>query len=157
VKTTPVDVEEAAVELALALKRLRSRLRTEARPADGWTISQLAALGRIAREGPITTSRLAQCEHVRPQSMAEIVQTLKGADLVIAAPDPNDGRKSLLRATSAGRQLVKQRSASRQAWLAQAIEDLAAAGRADVLVDSIALLNALADWGADDEATGGRR
>src|ERR1700712_3078803 len=96
-----VDVDEAAVELTFALKRLRARLRAEARPSDGWTISQLATLGRIVREGPITASALAQAEHVRPQSMGEIVTTLKAADLVSARPHPSDGRKSLLRATAA--------------------------------------------------------
>jgi DNA-binding MarR family transcriptional regulator len=151
-----MDADEAAVELAFALKRLRARLRSEASPSEGWTISQLAALGRIVREGPITTSRLAQAEHVRPQSMAEIVSTLKAGDLVTASPDPSDGRKSLLRATTAGRRLVKLRSASREAWLANAIGRLSEQGRADVLVDAIVLLNALADWGVEDDAAGDR-
>jgi DNA-binding MarR family transcriptional regulator len=152
-----VDADEAAVELAFALKRLRARLRAEARPSDGWTTSQLATLRRIALEGPTTASRLAQDEHVRPQSMGEIVTTLKAADLVSAEPDPDDGRKSLLRATTAGKQLVQQRSKSREAWLAKAIESLVEQERADALADAIALLNALADWGVDDLTTARRR
>ena len=152
-----VDVDEAAVELTFALKRLRARLRAEARPSDGWTTSQLATLRRIVSEGPVTASALAQAEHVRPQSMGEIVTTLKAADLVSARPDPSDGRKLLLRATSAGRQLVKQRSKSREAWLANAIEGLSRQDRANALVDAIALLNALADWGLDDEPLVQRR
>jgi DNA-binding MarR family transcriptional regulator len=157
VATPPPDVDEAAVELAMALKRLRARLRAEASPAEGWTISQLAALGRVVREGPVTASRLAQAEHVRPQSMAEIVKTLKEGGLVTAAPDPTDGRKSLLTATAAGRKLTTERTASRQAWLSEAIGALADDGRADVLADSIVLLNALADWRVDDGASTRRR
>jgi DNA-binding MarR family transcriptional regulator len=152
-----VDVDEASVELAFALKRLRARLRAEARPSEGWTISQLAALGRIVREGPTTASQLAQAEHVRPQSMGEIVAALKAADLVSAEPDPGDGRKLLLRATNAGRQLVKQRSKSREEWLATAIESLVGQRRADALLDTIVLLNALADWDIDEPSTPGRR
>ena len=152
-----VDVDEAAVELTFALKRLRARLRAEARPAEGWTISQLAALGRIVREGPTTASRLAQAEHVRPQSMGEIVATLKAAELVSAEPDPNDGRKSLLRATKAGERLITKRTQSREAWLARAIEALVEPERNGVLLDSIVLLNALADWGIDDATAGGGR
>jgi DNA-binding MarR family transcriptional regulator len=152
-----VDADETAVELAFALKRLRARLRAEARPSDGWTISQLATLGRIVREGPTTASRLAQAEHVRPQSMGEIVATLKAAELVSGEPDPDDGRKSLLRATTSGKQLVKQRSKSREAWLANAIESLVEEARADALVDAITLLNALADWGIDAGTTARRR
>jgi DNA-binding MarR family transcriptional regulator len=89
--------------------------------------------------------------------MGEIVATLKAADLVSAEPDPDDGRKSLLRATTAGTQLVQQRSKSREAWLAKAIESLVEQERADALADAIALLNALADWGVDDLTTPRRR
>jgi DNA-binding MarR family transcriptional regulator len=144
-----IDAGEAAVELALAVTRLRARLRAEARPAEGWTISQLSALRRLVGEGPATASQLARAEHVRPQSMAAIVTTLREGGLVTAAPDPTDGRKTVLRATAAGRRLVQARAESREAWLAAAIDDLAAHGRAGALVEGIALLNALADWPAD--------
>jgi DNA-binding MarR family transcriptional regulator len=146
VTAPPVDVQEAAVELALALKRLRARLRAEAGPAEGWTLSQLSALRHLVREGPTTASGLARAEHVRPQSMAAIVATLRESDLVAASPDPDDGRKTLLRATAAGRRLVNARSESREAWLTRAIDGLEDDGRADALVDAITLLNALADW-----------
>jgi DNA-binding MarR family transcriptional regulator len=149
VSTARIDVEEAAVELALALKRLRARLRAEARPAEGWTISQLSALRRLVGDGPTTASRLARAEHVRPQSMAAIVATLRDGELLTAAPDPADGRKTVLRATAAGRRLVQARSESRDAWLAGAIDDLAERGRAGALADAIELLNALADWRVD--------
>ena len=153
----PVRPEEAAVELALAVKRLRARLRAEA-GQSGWTISQLAALSRLVREGPTTASGLARAEHVRPQSMAAIIATLRDADLVAASPDPDDGRKTVLRATAAGARLVKQRTVSREAWLTRAIEALTDEGRARTLVEAIDLLNALADWRADDRAgTGARR
>jgi DNA-binding MarR family transcriptional regulator len=145
-----VDVHDAAVELALALKRLRARLRAEASPAEGWTLSQLSALRHLVREGPTTASGLARAEHVRPQSMAAIVTTLREGDLVTASPDPDDGRKTLLRATAAGRRLVKARSESREAWLARAIEGLEQQGGAGALIPAITLLNALADWGVDD-------
>jgi DNA-binding MarR family transcriptional regulator len=148
----PVDVDEAAVELALALKRLRARLRAEARPSEGWTISQLSALRRIVGGGPVTASRLARVEHVRPQSMAAIVISLREGGLVMASPDPADGRKTILRATPAGRKLVKERSESREAWLVSALDDLREQGRAGALLDAIVLLNAIADWGVDDRA-----
>jgi DNA-binding MarR family transcriptional regulator len=155
VSERPIDVDEAAVELALALKRLRARLRAEA-PSEGWTISQLSALSRLVRDGPTTASGLARAEHVRPQSMATIVTSLREADLVSASPDPADGRKTLLEATGEGRRLMRARAESREAWLATAIDDLLEQGRADALVDAITLLNALADWGVDT-SPGGRR
>jgi DNA-binding MarR family transcriptional regulator len=148
----PVDTDDAAVELALAMKRLRARLRTEARPSEGWTISQLSALRRIVGGGQVTASRLARVEHVRPQSMAATVASLREGGLVMASPDPTDKRQTILRATPAGRKLVKARSESREAWLAAAIDDLRDQGRAEALVDAIALLNAIADWGVDAHA-----
>ena len=89
--------------------------------------------------------------------MAAIVTTLREGDLVTASPDPADGRKTLLRATAAGRRLVQARSESREAWLAGAIEGLTAQNRAGALVDAIVLLNSLADWGIDEPPTNGRR
>jgi DNA-binding MarR family transcriptional regulator len=147
--TESLRADEAAVELALAIKRLQARLRAEARPAEGWTISQLSALRRLVGDGPTTASQLARAEHVRPQSMAAIVTTLRDGGLVTSSPDPDDGRKAVLRATAAGRRLVKARSESREAWLASAIDDLAARGRAEALGETIALLNGLAEWRAD--------
>jgi DNA-binding MarR family transcriptional regulator len=151
------DADDAAVELALALKRVRARLRAEAHPADGWTISQLSALRRLAGEGAMTASELARAEHVRPQSMAAIVTILRDGGLVDASADPADGRKTLLRATTAGRRLLKARSESREAWLASAISALAEQGRAGALGEAIVLLNALADWDVDTPTSSRRR
>jgi DNA-binding MarR family transcriptional regulator len=144
-----VDTAVASVELTLAMKRLRARLRSESRSAEGWTISQLSALARIVREGPVTASTLAVAEHVRPQSIAEIVAALKAGRLIVAAPDPSDGRKSLLRATAAGRRLVDSVHESREAWLARAIEVVVDDDRRQALTDAIWLLNALAECDPD--------
>jgi hypothetical protein len=45
----------------------------------------------------------------------------------------------------------------REAWLATAIESLVGQRRADALLDTIVLLNALADWDIDEPSTPGRR
>jgi DNA-binding MarR family transcriptional regulator len=151
-----VDAAAASVELTLAMKRLRARLRSESRTAEGWTISQLSALARIVREGPVTASALALAEHVRPQSIAEIVAALKAGGLVAATPDPTDGRKNLLRATAAGRKLVASVLESREAWLARAIDAVVDDSRRDALTDAIELLNALAEWASDGARAEGR-
>jgi DNA-binding MarR family transcriptional regulator len=151
-----VDAGAASIELTIAMKRLRARLRSESRTEEGWTISQLSALARIVREGPMTASALASAEHVRPQSIAEIVAALKAGGLVTAAPDPTDGRKSLLRATAAGRRLVASVLESREAWLAQAIDAVVDDGSRAALTDAISLLNALAEWSPDAARTRGR-
>ena len=151
-----VDTAEASVELTLAMTRLRARLRSESRTADGWTVSQLSALARIVREGPATASELATAEHVRPQSIAEIVAALKAGGLVAAAPDPSDGRKSLLRATPAGRKLVTSVLESREDWLARAIDAVVDDNHRRALTEAISLLNALAACDPDAARPRGR-
>jgi DNA-binding MarR family transcriptional regulator len=141
-----IDAAGAAAELSVAIKRLRSRLRAESMPSDQWTISQLSVLARLVRDGPATASRLAQAEHVRPQSIAEIVGALRAGDLVAAKPDPTDGRKTLLRPTAGGRRLVQSVWASREAWLARAIESVVDESRRASLADAIGLLNDLAEF-----------
>ena len=135
---------KSAVELGLTITRLRARLRAESTTTTGWTISQLSTLARIIKEGPITASQLAQAEHVRPQSIAEIVTALKTDGLVVARRDPSDGRKALITATAAGKRLIESVSASREAWLAWAIEAVVAPGERRALEKTIDLLNRLA-------------
>jgi DNA-binding MarR family transcriptional regulator len=139
------DAGKAAIELGLAVKRLRARLRAESTTDAGWTISQLSTLSWLVNDGPMTASGLAQIEHVRPQSIAEIVAALKDGGLVVAKPDPTDGRKSLLRASPAGRRLIASVSASREAWLAHAIEAVVEPGERAGLAAAIELLHRLAD------------
>ena len=144
---TPSPPAEAstAVDLGLAVKRLRARMRAESLPADGWTISQLSTLARIVEHGPITASALAQAEHVRPQSIADIVAVLKAEGLTVAAPDATDGRKVLLSASADGRRLIESVRVSREAWLARAIEAVVEPTEHAVLEQAIDLLRRLAE------------
>ena len=63
------------------------------------TASQRFALGRLSREGPLTVTALARAEGVRPQSMGATVAVLEAQGLVAGAPDPADGRQTLLSLT----------------------------------------------------------
>ena len=140
------DAPALAVQLGLAMTRLRSRLRLEqASVTTGQTMSQLSVLGRIAASGTITASALAQAEHVRAQSIAETVTVLRKQGLVEAGPDPSDGRKTLLSVTAAGRRLVDSIVDLRGAWLARAIEQHVTAEERDVLARATDILSRLAD------------
>jgi DNA-binding MarR family transcriptional regulator len=141
--------EATAVELALAVKRLRARMRAESAAAEGWTLSQLSTLSRIVEQGPLTASALAQSEHVRPQSIAEMVTTLKADGLVRTTADPTDGRKVLLLATDEGRAVVEAVKTSRRAWLAQAIDHVVAPEELAILGQAIEILNRVADCDLD--------
>jgi DNA-binding MarR family transcriptional regulator len=145
--------DPAAVELGLAVTRFRARMRAETATAEGWTISQLSTLSRLIKEGPMTASALAQAEHVRPQSIAEMVAVLRDDGLVAAEPDPTDRRKSLLTATEAGHRLVDDVKAARGTWLAQAIDAVIRPEARGDLAIAIDVLNRLAECelGADTD------
>jgi DNA-binding MarR family transcriptional regulator len=138
-------VTASAVGLGLAIQRVRARMRAESTSSTGWTISQLSTLSRIIERGPMTASALAQLEHVRPQSIAEIVNALKADGLVGTKPAAADGRKVMLSATAAGRELIRAVTASRQAWLAQAIDAVVRPHELPILAQAIDLLNRLAE------------
>jgi DNA-binding MarR family transcriptional regulator len=137
---------QTATELMKAMTRLRARLRSESAPTEmPWTWSQLTTLGRIVAEGPTTMSELAHAEHVRRQSMAETVAALRAHDLVTAAQDPDDGRKTLITATAKGRSLLETIPAAREAWLAAAISKALGPGEEQALLKAAAIMNRIAD------------
>ncbi len=149
-----VDSAHIAVELGLAMTRLRARLRLESgMSATGWSISQVSTLARVIK-GPLTASAIAQAEHVRPQSVAETLTALRADGLITSEQDPADGRKTLISATAKGKQLVQSVSASREAWLAKAIEAVVDPAERRALSAAISLLNRLTDCDLRTEAPG---
>ena len=117
------DTSELAVRLSVAMNRLRARGREEAgQTSTGFTLTQLAILTRVLECGPTTSAAMAAAEHVSHQSIAQSVAILKDAGLVRGLSDATDGRKVLIAATDAGRQMLESLMASKKAWLAQAIE-----------------------------------
>jgi DNA-binding MarR family transcriptional regulator len=83
--------------------------------------SQTTALIWIDRDGPLTTSRLASLEHVRPQSMAHTVRQLQDAGFIKRKPDPGDGRKVLLDLTPVGRATLAELRAEGESWVSDAL------------------------------------
>jgi DNA-binding MarR family transcriptional regulator len=138
---------ETAAELMKAMTRLRARLRAESAPDEmpSWTWSQLMTLGRIIDEEPTTVSELAHAEHVRRQSMAETVASLRAQGLITSAPDPDDGRKTLISATEKGRSLLETIPAAREEWLSLAIGKALGPGEQQTLLKAAAIMNQLAD------------
>ena len=135
-----------AVRLAMAVSRLRSRIRIEAGlRSTGIPISQLAVLERIIGEGPTTAAALAAGEHVTQQAIAQSLATLKERGLVAKRADPSDGRKSLVTATAAGRELMETLAASREEWLSRAIDAAVKPEERGLLREATELLERLAD------------
>jgi DNA-binding MarR family transcriptional regulator len=141
---------QTAAALSTAVSRLRSRLRLEGGVLElDLTITQLATLQRVIDDGPLSGAALAAAEHVRPQSMWEIIGVLVKEGLITRGPDPADGRKILVTATDRGRDLVARVYLSREAWLTRAVSAALDKREQRVLAEAVSLLNRLADHPSD--------
>lgn len=133
-----------AARLRAMVGKLKRRLREQANIGD-LTPSQTSVLLRLETEGPATTSSLARAEGVRPQSMAAVVTALEAAGLVRGAPDPDDGRQTLLSITDACRTWIQEGRAARQDWLSRTLQARLSDPELDVLAAAVELLERLVD------------
>jgi DNA-binding MarR family transcriptional regulator len=136
-----VDTGLVASELRVVLGQLMRRLRVEHR----FPLSHGAVLGRLDRQGPLSTVELASAERVRPQSMGQTLAELETQGLVSRRPDEADGRRTLLELTDAGRQTLAEDRQRREGWLTQAIEHEFSAEEQEVLAQAIPLLARLTE------------
>ena len=120
-------VSDAAEALALAADirvgfgKLKRRLRDEGGAAE-ITPSQASALGQLEKLGPSTVTDLARAEGVRPQSMGATIASLEAAGFIVAAPDPTDGRRTILSLSPMAIEKFSANRTAREGWLFQAIQ-----------------------------------
>jgi DNA-binding MarR family transcriptional regulator len=137
--------ELTAQRLQHAMMRLRARLRSESGQHDtGLTPTERAVLATVVRQGPLTAARIAELEHVSPQSIAQSLAQLKASGLVRSAPDPRDGRKKLISAETSASKLIDSLVAGRSSFLARAIDQVVTPGERKDLEKAIDLLERLA-------------
>ncbi|MEV0184617.1 MarR family transcriptional regulator [Streptomyces sp. NPDC050625] len=142
---TSTSTSSLAVDFALAITRMRARLRREQADRSTYTMSQMTVLGRISEEQPTTSTAVAAAEHIRQQSVAETVSSLRNQGLVSTEPDPADRRKLLLSLTPKGTEFIASVQASRGAWLERAIDSQLSPDEQEILAQAVALMARLAD------------
>ena len=115
----------------------------ESNPGE-FTLSQAMVLGRLAREGPMTTADLARAESMKPQSMKSILASLEEEDCVERQPHASDGRQILFALTQKGHEQRKLRTAAKREWL---VSRLAEFDRTEIqtLAEAIPLIKRLSD------------
>ena len=144
-KSSETKTASDAMRLAMAVTRLRARIRIESGlRSTGIPISQVAVLARIIEEGPTTAAVLAAAEHVTQQAIAQSLATLEKRGLVAKTRDPGDGRKSLVTATETGHALLERIEASREAWLSRAIDAAVTPDERPALETTIEILQRIA-------------
>ena len=75
--------------------------------------------------------------------MGATVAVLEAAGFVAGAPDPTDGRQTILSLTPACRKLLKDGRAIREDWLFRAIQQLLTAQEQETLASGVELLKRL--------------
>lgn len=133
-----------AQELRALLGKLKRRMREQG-PVGDLTPSQVSVLLRLEKDGAATASSLARAEGMRPQSIGPIVSALEAAGLVSGAPDPADGRQTLLSLTEAFRKRTQEGRAARQDWLSRAIRSRFSRQEQEQITAAVDLMKRLVD------------
>jgi DNA-binding MarR family transcriptional regulator len=125
------DVSEVAGALRVAVGLVVRKLRQA--PVEGeLTLAESAALSRLERGGPATSSDLARLERISPQSMGVTVAALLDRGLIERSRDPEDGRRIVLSITGSGLRTVHDKRGARTEQIAAALR---AGFSADELVE----------------------
>ena len=139
--TEPDPAEVAAAlraSVGLLLRQLRQHVRGEL------TLPENAALARLNRSGPTTSSALAKLEQISPQSMGATLAGLEAQGLVARPPDPQDGRRVVLSLTEAGQRVLQDKRNARTRQLAEALSATFTPDEVRVLAEAAPLLERLA-------------
>jgi DNA-binding MarR family transcriptional regulator len=143
-KPRPNDTQIAAIatDLRVLVDQFKRRFREKVNLGD-LTTSQLAVLRRLDSDGPTTVTTLARAEGMRPQSMGANIAALEAAGLVSGAPDPNDGRQTILSLTASCKEKVKVGRMACDGWLVEAIQKSLSSAEQHELAHAIELLKRL--------------
>ncbi len=114
---------QLASALRITLGRLVRRLRAE-KGEIALSLTKSSALATVERSGPLSPTALATLERVQPPSMTRVLADLAGLGLVRRVPHASARRQSVIEITATGCALLAAQRASRDAWLARALEHL---------------------------------
>lgn len=120
--TTSVRPNDVAAQLRLVIARTARRMRQEA--GGDLSPSLTAALATVERHGPLTPSELAAHERIQRPTATRVLAALEDAGLAVRAPDPSDGRSSLVSITAAGTARLRAMRGSKELFLARKLRGL---------------------------------
>ncbi len=133
-----------ALEIRTVFRKIKRHLREQGERGD-LTPAQVSVVLRLEEGGADTVSSLARTEGMRPQSMSAVISPLQKAGLVSGAPDPNDGRQTLMSLTPKCLKWLKDGRAARQDWLTKRISQRLSVHEQEKLRTALALLTKLVE------------
>ena len=139
---------ELASALASEIRVIAGRLKRRLREHGGQhnlTPSQVSVVLRLEKHGSATVSTLARAEGMRPQSMSAVVAPLQEAGLIHGAPDPSDGRQTLMSLTPKCLKWLGDGRAAKQDWLTATISQKLSTRDQEKLRAALELLARLAE------------
>lgn len=116
---TRIDV---AAHVRVVVARTARRLRQEA--GSGMSPSKLAALVTLEQHGPMAPSALADHEGIQRPTATRLVARLEEDGVIERAADVQDGRRTLISLSPAGRALLRRSRTRKDAWLAARMRGL---------------------------------
>lgn len=126
---TRSTIAELAAVLRPSLLRITRLIRNQ-RVDESVTLTQIAAMGSLAKHGRMSAGELAKHERVQPPSMTKVLAHLEERGLVRREPHPDDRRQAVIEITQAGLDLLDSERRSRDLWLSQQLARLSPEERA---------------------------
>ncbi len=133
-----------ATEIRAVFRKIKLHLREHGGNSD-LTPSQISVVLRLEKDGSATVSSLARAEGMRPQSMSAVVTPLQDLGLVRGAPDPSDGRQTLISLTPKCLKWLQEGRAARQDWLTTRIAQKLSVQEQEKLQTALELLTRLVE------------
>jgi DNA-binding MarR family transcriptional regulator len=138
-----IEVEDVARAVQLSVGLLLRRMR-QAQVSGELTLPESAALARLDRGGPTTSSALAKQEQISAQSMGATLAGLETRGLIQRRADPEDGRRIVLSLTDAGLAALREKRNARTEQLAHALSSGFTSSELQQLLAAAPLLERLA-------------
>jgi DNA-binding MarR family transcriptional regulator len=115
-----LDPDAIAAALHASISALLRRIRQV--PTQGeLTMPERTALSHLERSGPTTSSALAREVQVTAQTMGTTIGALRDRGLVERHPDPDDGRRVVLKVTDTGLRALRDKRNARTELIARAL------------------------------------
>lgn len=128
-------LRELEGEVGVLIRRIRRVIGERAREVHPDLVpSSYLMLGHIRDHGPLRASELSSTFDIDKGAISRQVQHLIDLELLDRAPDPDDGRATLLSVSPEGRRRLEAVASERSAMLAARLQDWAPADIEQVVV-----------------------
>ena len=100
---------------------------------NGLSISQIMALGIVARRGPRTISEMAEKLGVSNAAASQLLEKLVQQGFISRSEDPNDRRSKIVTSTEKGRKMLETIHTNHSEWLVELENNLTETERQNTL------------------------